>query len=373
VDHTAPAGLIVAAGAVRQPAWIDFDGDDDLDLFIGLRDRPNALFRNDPRPSDATSRTQFTDVAADAGIADARRTVGAVWFDFDQDGDLDLAVANMDGDANGLFRNDAGKFTDIAESAGIAWGGRKPADKTNGTVRVCAPDVNNDGRFDLFFANYGKNGLFLNTGKGTFTDVSAAWGIDIDARYDTCLFDDFDNDGRIDLYVNGTVTGGTNYPDYLFRNTGERFVEVTPANVKALLGDHGAQWSDYDNDGDIDLALTGAEAKGMHSLLKNNLAPADAARSLKVRVVNARQRATRAGAEVRVMAAGTSRVVAARLVDTGSGYDSQNEMPVHIGLPNTAAVDIEVVFARGGKRITARQSRVDPRAWRGKTLTIQVE
>jgi hypothetical protein len=94
---------------------------------------------------------------------------------------------------------------------------------------------------------------------------------------------------------------------------------------------------------------------------------------LKVRVVDGRKRATRAGAEVRVLAAGTSRVLAARLVDTGSGYDAQNDIPVHIGLASTSPVDVEVVFPRGGKRVVAKQTRVDPRAWRGKTLTIQVE
>jgi hypothetical protein len=374
VDHTAPAGLVVEKGAVRQPAFIDFDGDNDLDLFIAFRDRPNALFRNDPVPSPSVSRTAFRDVAAEVGVADTRRTVGAVWFDFDQDGDFDLAVANMDGDANGLFRNDGGKFTDIAETAGIAWGGRKQGDKTNGTVRVCAADVNNDGRFDLFFANYGKNGLFLNgTGTPAFNDVSAAWGIDNDARYDACVFDDFDNDGRIDLYVNGTVTGGVSYPDFLFRNMGDRFADVTPQRLKVLHADHGVQWADYDNDGDVDLALTGAQPSGMHSLFANMLGAEDAARSLKVRVVDRQKRATRAGAEVRVLAAGTSRVLAARLVDTGSGYDSQNDLPVHIGLASMAAVDIEVVFPRGGKRATAKQTRVDPRGWRNKTLTIQIE
>ena len=373
VNYTAPAGLLVEKGAVRQPAWIDIDGDNDLDLFVAFRDRPNALFRNDPVRSPAVSRTVFRDVAAEVGLADARRTVGAVWFDFDQDGDLDLTVANMDGDANGLFRNDNGRFTDVAETAGMAWGGRKPSDKTNGSVRVCAPDVNNDGRFDLFFANYGKNGLFLNSGNGTFTDVSAAWAVDADARYDACVFDDFDNDGRIDFYVNGTVTGGVSYPDFLFRNMGDRFADVTPLRLKVLHADHGAQWADYDNDGDVDLALTGAQANGMHSLFSNMLDPVDAARSLKVRVVDSRKRATRAGAEVRVLAAGTSRVLAARLVDTGSGYDAQNDLPVHIGLANTAAVDIEVVFPRGGKRVTAKETRVDPRAWRGKAQTIQIE
>jgi hypothetical protein len=371
VDVTDQVGISVAKGAVRQPAWIDFDGDGDLDLFVAFRDRANALFRNDPSTTRGTGRT-FTDVAPEIGLADTRRTVGAVWFDFDQDGDLDLAVGNMDGDANGLFLNAGGKFTDVAERAGVLWAGRAPAEKTNGTVRVCTADVNNDGRFDLFAANYGKNGLLLNQGDGTFKDVSAAWGVDVDARYDTCVFEDFDNDGRVDLYVNGTVTGGVSHPDYLFRNMGDRFADITTPDLKALHADHGAQWADYDNDGDADLALTGAQPNGMHLLLRNTLAADAAARSLKVRVVDERGRATRAGAEVRIFAAGTARLLAARLVDTGSGYDAQNDLPVHMGLASNDAVDIEVVFPRAGTRVTARQTGVDPRAWRGKTLSMRV-
>ncbi|MDP2391592.1 MAG: FG-GAP-like repeat-containing protein [Acidobacteriota bacterium] len=127
-DVTTAAGLTVPTGAVRQPAWVDFDGDGDLDLFVAFRDRPNALFRQDAG--------RFTDVSTAVGLADPRRTVGAVWFDYDEDGDLDLADANMDGDANGLYRNDAGRFTDVAEASGVAWGGRAPKHAGNGTVRV---------------------------------------------------------------------------------------------------------------------------------------------------------------------------------------------------------------------------------------------
>jgi hypothetical protein len=64
----------------------------------------------------------------------------------------------MAGDANGLFRQQQGAFTDVADAAGVAWGGRTPKDATNGTVRPCVADVDNDGRLNLFFANYGKNG-----------------------------------------------------------------------------------------------------------------------------------------------------------------------------------------------------------------------
>jgi hypothetical protein len=347
-DITAAAGLSMGAGAVRQPAFVDIDRDDDLDLFVAFRDKANTLFRNDGG--------RFTDVAAAIGLADPRRTVGAVWFDMDEDGDLDVAVANMDGDANGLFRNDGGTFTDVAEAAGVAWGGREPGNKANGTVRTCAADVDGDGRLDLFFANYGPNGLFLNQGAGRFVDRSKEWGIAIDARYDACAFADFDNDGRVDLYVNGTVTGGTSYPDYLFRNTGAAFDNVTPENVRSYHADHGAQWADVDRDGDVDLALTGAQANGMHHLLRNMLPAAGAARSLHVRVTNGRGRATLAGAEVRVFEAGTTKLVGMALVDGGSGYDAQNDMPVHVGVGGAARVDVQVIAPSTGAR-TAHWTR----------------
>jgi hypothetical protein len=365
VDVTAAQGLATDAGAVRQPVWVDFDGDADVDLFVAFRDRPNALFRND--------RAVFTDVGAALGLADPRRSVGAVWFDFDEDGDLDLYVANMDGDANGLFRNDGGRFTDVAEPAGVAWGGRRPAEGTNGTVRPCAADVDGDGRLDLFHANYGPNGLFLNRGGGRFEDVSAAWGVAVDGRYDTCAFADFDNDGRLDLYVNGTVTGGVAYPDYLLHNTGSALRDETPADVRALAASHGAQWADFDGDGDLDLALAGSAADASHPLLRNELPAPDARRSLQVVVLDGRGRASRSGSEVRVFAAGTRQLLGTRLVDTGSGYDSQNVQPVHFGLPSLAPVDVEVTLPVGGVRRTARRSGVDPAAWTGRALEMRVD
>jgi hypothetical protein len=263
----------------------------------------------------------------------------------------------MDGDANALYRNDDGKFTDVAEAAGLAWGGRAPTEAANGTVRPCVADVNGDGRFDLFMANYGPNGLFLNRGAGKFEDVSAAWGIAIDARYDTCAFADVDHDGRIDLYVNGTVTGGVSYPDSLFRNTGTKFEDVTPDNLEALAADHGALWGDFDRDGDEDLALTGAGSVPLPLVLKNLLAPASARRSLRVRVLDRRGRSTRPGAEVRLYDAGTRRLLGARIVDTGSGYNAQNDLPLHFGIASAVRVDVEVTWP-GGTRAVTRETGV---------------
>ena len=349
IDVTIAAGLRIEAGAVRQATWIDFDADGDLDLFVAFRDRADVLFRND--------KGKFADVAASVGVADGRRTVGAVWFDYDEDGDLDLYAAHMDGDANALYRNEGGRFTDVAETAGLAWGGRAAKEPKNGTVRPCVADVDGDGRFDLFMANYGPNGLFLNRGGGKFEDVSAAWGVAIDGRYDTCAFTDFDNDGRIDLYVNGTVTGGVSYRDYLFRNTGSRFEDVTPDNVKGLAADHGALWADFDRDGDEDLALTGAGTTPLPLVLKNMLPEADARRSVRVRVADASGRSTRPGAEVRLYAAGTRRLIGARLVDSGSSYNAQSDIPLHFGLASPGRVDVEVIWP-AGTRTPSRQQQV---------------
>lgn len=364
LDVTATAGLRLDSAAVRQFSWIDIDNDNDLDLFVALRDRPNAMYRNDGG--------RFTDVAAQMGLADTRRSVGAVWFDYEEDGDLDLYVANQDGDRNGLFRNEGGRFTDVGEAAGAAWGGRMPDERTNGTVRPCAADVDGDGHLDLVAANYGRNGLLLYRGQGRFEDASKAWGIDIDARYDTCALSDFDHDGRIDLYVNGTVTGGISYRDALFRNTSSSFVEVTPGNIAALQADHGVQWADVDGDGDEDLALTGQRPDGMHLVLRNRLAPDVARRSIKVRVLDANGRATRAGAEVRVFAAGTRRLIATRLVDTGSGYNAQNDMPVQIGLPTLDPVDVEVTWPATGRRQVSIVRDVRPGERSSALITVRI-
>jgi hypothetical protein len=364
-DVTAAAGLAVDSGAVRQLAWVDLRGEGRPDLFVAFRDRPNALFRDEGG--------RFRDVAPELGLADPRRSVGAVWFDHDEDGDLDLYVANMDGDANGLFRNDGGRFTDVAEAAGAAWPGRVPGDPAAGTVRPCAADVDGDGRLDLVAANYGGIGLLLARPGGRFEDASRAWGLPAEGRHDTCALADFDHDGRLDLYVNGTVTGGVSYRDHLLRNTGAGFEDVTPPSLLALHASHGAQWADFDRDGAPDLALAGVRPDATHPLLRNLLPPAEAGRSLAVRVLDARGRATLAGAEVRLYAAGTDRLLGTRLVDSGSGYDAQSDLPVHFGLAAMQPVDVEVTVPAGGRRVATRVRGVDPREHRGGALVVRAE
>ena len=360
-------GLELTEGTTRQASWVDYDADGDLDLFLALRDRANRLFRN-----DATGR--FTDITQESGIGDVRRTVGAVWFDTDQDGDLDLVTANMDGDANGLWQNDGGKFTDSAAGQPMEAGGRMLGDASQGSVRVCAADVNIDGWFDLSFANYGPNALLYASGPSAWADASGAPNLAIDARYDTCAWGDFDNDGGLDLYVNGTVTGGIQYRDWLYhREENTTFVDVTPPELLQLNASHGATWVDFDLDGDLDLALTGAAEDGMHYLMENLLPRASGLQSLQVRVLDAEGRATRPGTEVRVYTAGTDQLLGMRLVDTGSSYDAQSDLPLHFGLSNGGPVDVAVTVVGAGRRHTGMVANISPAMFRGSFLSLRID
>ena len=334
-----------------------------LNRLVAFRDRANMLFRN--------SQGVFADAAVELGVADTRKSVGAVWFDYERDGDLDLYVANQDGDANGFFRNDGGHFTDIAESIGLQWGGRAAGLATQGTVRPCVADMDNDGIADIITANYGPNGLFLGASNGTFRDVSRATGLAIDGRYDTCAPADIDHDGRLDLYVNGTVSATESFRDYLFSRRETAFVDVTPPNVLALTASHGVQWADVDGDGALDLLLAGSRPEASHPVLRNVLPATLARRSLQVRVLDENGRATQAGAEVRVYAAGQRRMLATRYVDAGSGYNAQSDMPLHFGLKSLDAVDVEVTTLRAGKRVITTIKRVSPAAYAGRALIVR--
>jgi len=127
---------------------------------------------------------------------------GAAFFDYDNDGDMDILVVNgstlenykKGGDPMiALYKNNNGSFVDVTREAGLVkrgWG-----------MGVCVGDFNNDGYPDFYITAYGPNVLFRNNGDGTFTDVTAAAGVG-DAHWSTnCAFGDYDRDGRLDLYV----------------------------------------------------------------------------------------------------------------------------------------------------------------------------
>ena len=118
--------------------------------------------------------------------------------------------------------------------------------------------------------------------------------------------------------------------------------------------------------------MNGAPEDGVHLLLQNLLRPEFAGQSLQVRVLDGSGAATRTGAEVRLFAAGTDELLGLRLVDSGSGYDSQSDLPVHFGLPGAQPVDVAVTILAGGERLTATVTDVDPAEYRGRVLELRV-
>ncbi len=360
-DVAQSVGLDVL-GETRQSSFVDVDNDGDLDFFVGLRDAPNMLFRNDAG--------RFTSVAKEMGLDDPRRTVGAVWFDADEDGDLDVFVANQNGDLNGLFRNDGAKFVDVAGALGVDAAGRA---QTSGSNGPSVADYDNDGDFDLFVASYGPNLFYRNDGRAKFTEIAAQVGLAGGDSATPSRWGDVDNDGKIDLYVSSYIGKVLNERDFLFRNEGTRFTDVIPEIMAKRGATHGIQWVDFDKDGDLDFALANNNPSGTHSLYRNLLPAAQAGRSIQVLVQDARGRATKAGAEVRVYAAGTRKLLGAGLVDSGGGYCSQNVAPVHIGLGTDAAVDVEVTtMTKSGRHVT-KAAKVAPSRVPGRVLIVKAE
>ncbi|MFC1733780.1 CRTAC1 family protein, partial [candidate division KSB1 bacterium] len=285
----------------------------------------------------------------------------------------DLFNANMDGDANGFYRNDRTHFTDIAEALGVDSGGRQLGSPDNGSVRPSLVDYDNDGFIDIYMANYGPNTLYRNQNGSSFGDVGAETGLAIDSRYDTGTWGDFDNDGYQDLYVNGTITGGVSYRDYLFHNDRGTFTDVTPENILLQEADHGAHWVDFDRDGDLDLSLTGAAETGMHHLFRNMLPENRRTSSIQVMVLDENGHATRAGSEVRLFSADNRTLLGAGILDTGSGYNSQNVMPVHIGLGDADMINIEITIMTGGTRKSTEFTDIDPNSYAGRVFTVRID
>jgi len=273
-DVTRFAGIAEPASPTQAAAWGDFDNDGYLDLYIGNESRSDAskfpaeqaaggdypaqLFLNQ---GDGT----FKDIAKSSGVTNDRYCKGVAVGDYDNDGDLDIYVSNLG--RNRLYRNENnGTFNDVAPSLGVT----EPAD------RSFVPwffDYDNDGWLDLFVAGYDAEVddvaanylglqndatmpcLYQNRG-GRFKEVARSVGIDRPLLPMGANFGDLDNDGFLDIYIG---TGNPDYetimPNVMLRNAdGQRFEDVSRSGgFGHLQKGHGIAFADIDNDGDQDL------------------------------------------------------------------------------------------------------------------------
>jgi hypothetical protein len=211
-------GPVVSSGGHSTGcAWGDYDGDGDLDLVVantgdsGLGEN-NFLFRNE-------GGAVFTRVAEGPIANDGGRSNGVAWADYDNDGDLDLFVSNAFGENNFLYRNDGPSgFARITEGFIVNDGGN--------STSLAWGDFDNDGWLDLFVANdLGQNNfLYRNEGDGTFSPMPASAVESDGGRSWGCAWGDYDNDGDLDLFVaNGLADSVTPPPPevcFLYRNSG---------------------------------------------------------------------------------------------------------------------------------------------------------
>ena len=361
-DVTARAGLN-EPGFSSSAAWFDYDNDGKLDLFVGryvewsvqtdlfctldgknktyctpqtYKGQSSQLYRN-------RGNGTFENVTARAGVNDsAGKTLGVALLDFDDDGWMDLFVAN-DTEPNKLYRNNHnGTFTDNAVIAGVAF---SEAGTARAGMGVDAADYDGSGKQSVVIGNFTNESIALyhNDGSGLFTDEAAASGIGkVSAQSLTfaCFFFDYNLDGLLDVFAaNGHVSDDISVvqptvkyaqPPHLFQNNGKKkFQEVTAKLGKALnraIVGRGAAYGDYDNDGDLDLLIT--TNNGPARLLRNDNANQNDV--LRVKTIGTKSNRNGIGAKV-VVKTSKGRTLFG-MVRTGSSYCSQSELPLVFGL-----------------------------------------
>jgi hypothetical protein len=316
-----------------------------------------VLYRNDAEGGAALPA--FKDVTAEAGLHnDSGRQLAAVFGDCDNDGDVDLFVAN-DKRPNFLFLNNGnGTFTENGAVAGVAYNREGVAESAMGAD---LGDYDNDGHLDIIVATFQwlPNTLYHNDGDGFFTDATFAADLGVaSVPYlgMTAAFLDYDNDGYLDVFVaNGHLDENveeydpaTAYeqPNQLFRNQGDgSFADLSQQSGPGLLVrrvSHGATFGDYDNDGDTDIFVSDSNAPHC-TLLRND--GGNHNHYLAVRTIGTRSNRDGLGARVRAV---TGDLVQTREIRRTYGYLGSSDVRLILGLGHRTRVDsLEIRWPSG--------------------------
>jgi len=362
--------------------WFDPDRDGDLDLFVVnyvewsiendifcALDGVNKSYCT-PESYDGASVVlyrneggRFTDATVESGLFNPRgKGLGVAVLDIENDGWLDLAVAN-DTQPNYLYQNlGDGRFEDAGVLAGIAFAENGAA---RGAMGIDASDYDGDGLPDLVIGNFSNEmvSLYHNEGVGFFIDQAPVSEIGRNSLLTLAFgafFFDYDLDGREDIFLaNGHVENDIaavqqrvtwRQPPHLFQNTGDGgFREVTDASpdlARPMVG-RGAAFGDIDGDGDPDLAVN--ENGGPARLFRNDAGNGRRFVGVRLRGKGANRDAIGARITVTIESDGMTRRET-RIVKSATGYASQNQLPVLIGLGEGGrASGITIRWPTGGE------------------------
>lgn len=235
--------------------WADYDNDGDLDVYMCSDVDVNKLFYND-------GTGNFTEVLTGSIVTDNYQSEAAAWADYDNDGLVDLFVANESNQDNCLYHNDGGGlFTRIMVGDIVNDGG-----SSHGAAWA---DYNNDGYPDLFVANESgqDNFLYMNNGTGTFTKILTGDIVNDGGDSMGPTWGDYNNDGHLDLFVsnyNGEVS-------FLYENNGDgTFTKITTGNVVTDTGyPQSSAWADINNDGHKDLIIGNSHSSSSSSCINH--------------------------------------------------------------------------------------------------------
>ncbi|MCB0466319.1 MAG: VCBS repeat-containing protein [Aequorivita sp.] len=317
--------------------WIDLNNDQFLDAYItnSIVSTRNLYFENQGDGSfEAVTGSSITSETL------ASRSIN--WIDYDGDGDSDLFVANENNTNNSLFRNDGpNNFTQITNlpitqngknSAGSSWA-----------------DVDNDGDFDLFVANWGgqNNQLFINDNGNFIEQTTSAIALEAGSSFGSA-FADVDNDGDLDLLVcNAYFTGQETNSLFINDGTGNFTKDTNSALANHQGNTFGCAFGDYNNDGWLDVILANTLNENQSNSLFKNTGSGN--NWIKIRCVGDPSNGSAVGAKVRVRATiNGNEVLQTRQIEAASGYCSQNSYTNHFGLGNASNVDeIEIHWPSG--------------------------
>jgi len=352
-------------------APFDADADGDLDILVGnfLAFDPYHLSPGAPQrmpapaeypgqPSNYYRRRAdggYEEVAAEVGLYfPQNKVMGLTVFDADGDGGLDIYQAN-DHHGNFLLRNRGdGTFEEVGAKAGVAV---NHDGAETGSMHGTLGDVDGDGRIDILVTDLRYGSLYRNLGGGRFTDIILSSGAVVGLRgveaWGAGLYD-FDNDGDVDLFsANGAAeTLVEKLPTLMLNDGTGRFVraggEAGPYFANTRSG-RGAAFGDYDNDGDIDIAVNHVDLKAKAALLRNDTA--NDHHWFGVRLEPTRGAPEPIGAMVRMTAGGRTQV---RVYQPTQSYLSQNDPRLHFGLGDATRVEtLEIQWpGRAVQRLT---------------------